>query len=83
MSRSGFGESCPPRRTSREIGSEFDAGFASRCAKLGDCERAESALDSYQQGSGATGRYQLHFKGGRDLHRAFYVKWRESHLLCG
>jgi hypothetical protein len=57
-----------------KLGPNSNAGFASRCAKLGDCERAESAtitLNSYQQGSGATGRYQLHFKGGERFARGF------------
>lgn len=68
-----------------KLGTNSKAGFASRCAKVGDCERAESAtitFESYRQSSVATGRFQLRFEGGKDLNGAFYVKWRESHLLC-
>jgi hypothetical protein len=69
-----------------KFGPTSDAGFASRCSKVGDCERAESGtivFDRYQDGSGASGRYELHFKSGKDLNGTFYVKWCENHLLCG
>ena len=68
-----------------KFGPNANAGFASRCAKVGDCERAESAtvlFETYAPGSRATGRYQLHFKGGKDMKGDFDVKWCESHLLC-
>jgi hypothetical protein len=67
-----------------KLGPNSNAGFAP-CAKVGDCERAESAritFESHQEGSGATGRYQLHFKDGKDLNGAFYVQWCESRLFC-
>jgi hypothetical protein len=53
-----------------KLGPNSNAGFASRCTKLGDCERAESAritFESYEEGSGATGHYQSRFKAGKDL----------------
>jgi hypothetical protein len=62
-----------------------DAGFASRCAKAGDCERAESGtivFDTIQAGSGATGSYELHFKGSKNLSGRFEVKWCETRTVC-
>ena len=62
-----------------------DAGFASRCSKVGDCERAESGtimFDSYQTGSGASGRYELHFRGGTDVKGMFHATWCETDLIC-
>jgi hypothetical protein len=63
-----------------------DAGFASRCKKEGDCERAQSGtitFDRYEAGSGASGRYELHFKGDETLSGTFDVKWCEERVVCG
>ena len=63
-----------------------DVGYASRCAKENDCERAESAeitFDSYKEGEGARGHYELHFKGGDVVSGKFDVKWCEFRELCG
>jgi len=68
------------------FGTGTDTGFASRCTKVGDCQRAESGVivfEQYQQGSGAAGRYELHFKGGETLSGTFDVKWCETHIVCG
>jgi hypothetical protein len=69
-----------------KFGAGSDAGFASRCKKAGDCERAESGtivFETYQAGSGATGRYELRFKGGETLKGTFDVKWCENRIMCG
>jgi hypothetical protein len=69
-----------------KFGPTSSTGFASRCSKVGDCEHAESGtivFERYQDGSGASGCYELHFKGNEDLNGTFYVKWCEHHLLCG
>jgi hypothetical protein len=63
-----------------------DAGFASRCKKEGNCERAQSGtitFDRYEEGSGASGRYELHFKGEETLSGTFDVKWCQEHVICG
>ena len=68
------------------FGAGSDAGFASRCAKEGDCERAESGtvvFERYQQGSSAAGRYELQFKGGEIVKGTFDVKWCEMRVRCG
>jgi hypothetical protein len=42
-------------------------GFASRCSKENECEAVESAeitFETYKEGQGATGHYELHFKNG-------------------
>ena len=66
-----------------KFGPTSDTGFASRCTKVGDCERAESGtIERYQEGSDATGRYELHFKSGKALTGTFRVKWCENRLLC-
>ena len=68
-----------------KFGPGSDAGFASRCAKEGDCERAESgtvAFERYRPGSSAAGRYELHFKGGEMLKGTFDVKWCETRVAC-
>lgn len=62
-----------------------DAGFASRCKKEGDCERAQSGtitFDRYEEGSGASGRYELHFKGDETLSATFDVKWCDERAIC-
>ena len=61
-------------------------GFASRCRKEGDCEAVESAeitFDTYKEGSGATGSYELHFKGGDTMIGRFEVKWCDVQVMCG
>ena len=63
-----------------------DAGFASRCKKEGDCERAQSGtitFDRYEEGSGASGRYELKFKGDETLSGTFDVKWCHERVVCG
>jgi hypothetical protein len=63
-----------------------DAGFASRCKKEGDCERAVSGtitFDHYKEGSGASGRYELLFKGDETLKGTFDVKWCNERVFCG
>jgi hypothetical protein len=69
-----------------KFGAGSDAGFASRCAKVGDCERAESGtvvFERYQEGASAAGRYELHFKGGETRKGTFDVKWCETRMICG
>jgi hypothetical protein len=63
-----------------------NAGFASQCAKAGDCERAESGrivFEKFQPSSGASGHYELHFKGGRTLIGDFDAKWCNDRVVCG
>jgi len=63
-----------------------DAGFASRCKKEGSCERAQSGtitFERYEVGSSASGRYELHFKGGETLSGTFDVKWCDERVICG
>src|ERR1700751_3695298 len=53
-----------------KFGNGSDAGFGSRCAKEGDCQRAESGtivFDRYEEGAGARGNFELHFKGGETV----------------
>jgi hypothetical protein len=62
------------------------AGFASRCKKEGNCERAQSGtitFDRYEEGSGASGHYELHFKGDETLSGTFDVKWCQERVICG
>ena len=69
-----------------KFGSGSDAGFASRCAKEGDCQRAESGtivFDKYEEGSGAPGNYELHFKGGEKTSGSFDVVWCKTRAICG
>ncbi len=69
-----------------KFGAGSDAGFASRCKKEGDCERAQSGtitLVRYEESSGASGRYELHFKGDETLSGTFTVKWCEERVICG
>jgi len=61
-------------------------GFASTCAKAGDCERTESGtvvFDKVQQDSSASGHYELHFKGGKTLTGNFNAKWCTDRVVCG
>jgi hypothetical protein len=63
-----------------------DAGFGSRCAQEGDCQRAESGsivFEKYEEGSGARGRYELHFKGGEKISGSFDVLWCKTRAICG
>jgi hypothetical protein len=69
-----------------KFGSGSDAGFASRCSKVNDCQRAESGsivFEKYEEGSGARGRYELHFKGGETLSGRFDVQWCKTRSVCG
>ena len=63
-----------------------DAGFASRCAKEGDCQRAESGtivFEKYGEGSGARGSYELHFRGSETVKGNFDVQWCKTRAICG
>ena len=69
-----------------KFGSGSDAGFASRCVKEGDCERAESGsivFEKYEEGLGARGRYELHFKGGQTITGSFGARWCQTRVVCG
>jgi hypothetical protein len=69
-----------------KFGAGSDAGFASHCAKEGDCKRAESGtimFEKYEEGSGARGRYELHFKGGEKISGTFDVVWCKTRAICG
>jgi hypothetical protein len=69
-----------------KFGSGSDAGFGSRCAKEGDCQRAESGtivFDKYEEGAGARGNYELHFKGGETVKGNFDVQWCKTRAICG
>jgi len=69
-----------------KFASGSDAGFAARCKKEGNCERAESGtitLERYEAGSRATGRYELHFRGDETLSGTFDVKWCQERVICG
>jgi hypothetical protein len=68
------------------FGPGSNAGSAARCAKEGDCKLAQSAtivFDSYEERSGATGHYEMSFKGGETLKGSFDVKWCEERVICG
>jgi hypothetical protein len=68
-----------------KFGAGSDAGFASRCAKEGDCQRAETGtivFDKYEDGSGAHGSYELHFKG-ETVKGNFDVQWCKTRAICG
>jgi hypothetical protein len=69
---------------------KFDSGtndgFATQCAKAGECERAQSGtivFETYEDGSGAAGHYELHFKGGKTLSGTFDAKWCHNRTICG
>jgi hypothetical protein len=69
-----------------KVDSISSVGFATQCAKAGDCERAESGkiiFDKILQGSSASGHYELHFKGGRTLTGNFDAKWCNDRVVCG
>ena len=66
--------------------SRSSAGFASQCAKAGDCERAESGkivFEKFESGKGASGRYELLFKNGKTLTGTFEAKWCDKRVFCG
>ena len=66
--------------------SRSGVGFASQCAKAGDCERAESGkvfFDNVEQGKQARGHYELMFKGGKALTGKFDAKWCDKRVMCG
>ena len=68
------------------FGPRSNNGFGSRCSNEGNCERAESGIitfDTYQQGSGATGHYELHFRHAEVVSGTFDVKWCENRIMCG
>jgi len=69
-----------------KFGPGSDAGWAALCVKEGDCKPAQSGtiiFDSYQERSGAAGRYELQFKDGETLKGNFTVKWCEERVICG
>ncbi len=69
-----------------KFGSGSDAGFGSRCAKEGDCQRAESGtiiFEKFEEGSGARGSYELHFKSGETVKGNFDAQWCKTRAICG
>jgi hypothetical protein len=69
-----------------KFGSGTDNGYASRCAKENDCQRADSGtieFEKYNEKSGARGRYELHFKGGETVSGTFEVQWCNTRTICG
>ncbi len=63
-----------------------DNGFASRCKKGNDCERAESGeiiFDSFDKDKGATGHYELRFHNGETVSGHFAAKWCTVRMMCG
>ena len=69
-----------------KFGPAANDGFASRCTKEGNCERAESGtirFDTYQEGSGTTGHYELHFERDEVVSGTFDVKWCDNRIRCG
>jgi len=68
------------------FGSGSDNGFASRCAKDNDCQRAESGtimFEKYNEDSRVLGHYELHFKGGETVSGRFDVAWCKTRVICG
>ena len=68
------------------FGRGSDNGYASRCAKDNDCQRAESGsieFEKYNEKSGAKGRYELHFKNGETISGTFDVQWCNTRTICG
>jgi hypothetical protein len=66
--------------------SRSNDGYGSRCSKENDCQRAESGtieFEKYNEGSGARGRYELHFKSGETLTGTFEVQWCKTRTICG
>jgi len=66
--------------------STSSAGFASECAKAGDCERAKSGkivFERFEDGKEASGHYELTFKNGRTITGTFDAKWCDKRVICG
>jgi len=69
-----------------KFGSGSDAGFGSRCAKEGDCQRAEwgtIVFESFEESTRARGSYELHFKGGETVKGNFDAQWCKTRAICG
>lgn len=69
-----------------DFDSRSSTGFASQCAKTGDCERAESGkivFEKFEQTKGASGHYELVFKGGKRMTGTFDAKWCHKRVMCG
>ena len=69
-----------------DFDSRSSAGFASECAKAGDCERAESGkivFEKFEQSKEASGHYELMFKGGKRMAGTFDAKWCNKRVICG
>ena len=61
-------------------------GFGSVCKKAAECQAAESGeitFDHYDEGKGATGHYELHFRNGKTLTGHFDAKWCYVRMFCG
>jgi len=68
------------------FGRSSDNGYASRCAKENDCQRADSGtieFEKYNEKSGAKGRYELHLKNGETVSGIFEVQWCNTRSICG
>jgi hypothetical protein len=68
-----------------KFGAGSDAGFASLCAKVDDCQRAESGwiqFETFEQGTGSRGHYELHFKGVETMKGSFDAKWCQERVIC-
>jgi hypothetical protein len=69
-----------------KLGPTSDTGFATRCTKAGDCNRAESGtivFERYHDGARVAGRYELHFQGGETVKGTFDGKYCQNRVLCG
>jgi hypothetical protein len=69
-----------------EFGPGSNAGSAAQCTKEGECKLAQSAtivFDTYEERAGATGHYEMSFKGRETLTGTFEVKWCEERVICG
>jgi len=68
-----------------KFGAGSDAGFAALCTKVDNCQRAESGwieFETFEQGSGSRGRYELHFKDGETMKGSFEAKWCQERVIC-
>ena len=77
----------PPKAGQKiDLGIESRSGAVSYCRQENQCERAKSAtveIESYEEGKGASGRYDLAFpKAGRMTGR-FRAEWCVMHTRCG
>jgi hypothetical protein len=77
-----------PIRDGRTVKLETQSqhGQANRCLKEDACEAAESGevvFDNFKEGSGASGRYRLKFRGGETVSGSFDAKWCEFRGFCG